>query len=345
MCCVRFCIALSLTQWQRLSTGVVGVKRFITVTPFRPSTAYVRRFVQQIPHALCHITPILCSSFLRLVRISLHQSLVPSLPVPTNTTTTSPPSSPISTMGELYRSRSMSYVRLLMAEESAYDSIRHLGDWGQLMVVDLAAVNVQAQLSERVTRLKKRIASCLYWEKRLETLRDTMKEYGVELPETTEDVSVVDVRQADVLEAAAGYIEPLDAAISKNIQFKKEQTANINGMTEMMHVIDAVLHPDSQSEAQRKRRRQQQSEEKGRERSANTSKQAYLRPAHPRLLSRVDVIPQLPTAHVRARPLLCALCMCVCVCVSLPRCLYAVVGTNRTAASRLPRRQSCWHRT
>ena len=167
-------------------------------------------------------------------------------------------------MGDLYRSRSMSYVRLLIAEESSYDTIRHLGDWGQLMVVDLSAAatastlsnsSSSGQLSERITRLKKRIGSCQYWEKRLDMLRDVMAEHGVELRAMADGARVgEDIRQADVLEAAAAYIEPLDAAISSNIHFKREQTHNIDSMTERMLVLDAVVHPDNQSDLQRRQR-------------------------------------------------------------------------------------------
>ena len=157
-------------------------------------------------------------------------------------------------MGDLYRSRSMSYVRLLIAEESSYDTIRQLGEWGGVQVVDLSVNSTTAQLSDRITRLKKRIAACQYWEKRLELLRDIMTEHGVELRAVVDDVRLVDVRQADVLEAAAAYIESLDAAVSKNIQFKREQTHNINRMSEMMHVLDSVVHPDGQSGAQRRQR-------------------------------------------------------------------------------------------
>ena len=167
-------------------------------------------------------------------------------------------------MGDMYRSRSMSYVRLLIAEESSHDTIRHLGDWGRLMVVDLSASNTAAQLSDRITRLKKRVGSCQYWEKRLDVLRDIMAEHGVELRALAdeEEQHVVDVRQADVLEAAAAYIEPLDAAVSKNIQFKREQTLNINSMTETMQVLDAMVHPESQSDAQRRQRRQREETER-----------------------------------------------------------------------------------
>lgn len=163
-------------------------------------------------------------------------------------------------MGSLYRSRTMSAVRLLMTEESAYDTIRHLGEWGHLMVVDLTAANPASQLSDRISRLKKRIGSCQYWEKRLQTLAGIMTEYGVELPDTVDEVRVVDVRRADVLEAAAAYIDPLDSAVSKNIQFKRDQTANIDSMIEAMYVLDALLHPDGQTAAQRRER--SQSEEK-----------------------------------------------------------------------------------
>ena len=208
-------------------------------------------------------------------------------------------------MADLYRSRTMSYVRLLIAEESAYDSIRHLGEWGQLQVADLTAANPASQLSERVTRLKKRIGGCQYWEKRLEMLRDVMAAHDVELRAVGDDVRVADVRTADALEAAAAYIDPLDAAVSKNIQFKREQTLNINRMVETMHVLDAVMHPDSRSDKARAQRRRRE-ESEGSVHSSPTTCVCLHKSA---------------AASTRRRWLMCVLCLC---CV-LPACLRRVV--------------------
>jgi vacuolar-type H+-ATPase subunit I/STV1 len=40
-------------------------------------------------------------------------------------------------MGTLYRSEPMTYVRLLMTEESAHDTIAEVGNFGKLHLVDV----------------------------------------------------------------------------------------------------------------------------------------------------------------------------------------------------------------
>ena len=145
-------------------------------------------------------------------------------------------------MASLYRSATMSYVRLLMTEETSYATIRQLGHWGHLHVVDLSASNPQAALSERVVRLKKRIAQCAYWEKRLDSLRELMAEYGVQLP-LEDEVDPQDATAADVLDSCTQFVEPLEAAISAHIVFRREQERSVGAMTEQLYVLDAVLHP------------------------------------------------------------------------------------------------------
>ena len=139
----------------------------------------------------------------------------------------------------------MSYVRLLMTEESAVPTLRCLGHWGHMDVVDLSASASSAaspSLSDRVVRLKKRIASAQYWEKRLEGLRDLMPSYGLHLP-TLEDIEVGDTTVGDVVDASTAFLEPLEAALSAHILFQREQQRSIGLMTEQMAVLDAVLHP------------------------------------------------------------------------------------------------------
>ena len=122
-------------------------------------------------------------------------------------------------------------------------TIRHLGDWGHLHIVDLSASTVQSSLSERVSRLKKRIASAQYWEKRLTGVKELMADYAVDLVPSPEDVEVREATAGDVLDGASQFLEPIEAALSKHILFKREQEKAIGDMTERMAVLEAVLHP------------------------------------------------------------------------------------------------------
>ena len=209
-------------------------------------------------------------------------------------------------MASLYRSSTMSYVRLLMTEEGAGLTIRQLGHWGHLHVVDLSSSTPAATFSERITRLKKRISTAQCWEKRLDSLRDLMPDYGVELP-LEDEVEVREATAGDVLDGGAGFVEPMEAAISKHILFKREQERAIGAMTEQLHVLDAVLHP-----TKTRQQRAQDAKARDEERSAahNTtatsdhiaraaSAQSPLPPPPPRLRCSASPLPSLVCSCVQ----------------------------------------------
>ena len=219
-------------------------------------------------------------------------------------------------MSSLYRSQTMSYVRLLLTEDSAVVTIRALGSWGHLHIVDLNAANAAAALSERVGRLKKRIALCQYWEKRLQSLRDLMPEYGVE-PLLEDEVSVsaaVEAAAGDVLEAVSGAVEPLEASLSKNIVFRREQTLAVSSMTEQLHVLSTIIDPQGTS------RRQRADEEKQPGYSAQT---AGARPLSPLCLHQLTRWRCLSAVRVRV--------------------VAAAVFMLTTAASRVRHQRCCQH--
>lgn len=48
-------------------------------------------------------------------------------------------------MSGLFRSEDMTYVRLIMSNDAAYDTVRELGKFAKLHVVDLAEAQLAAQ--------------------------------------------------------------------------------------------------------------------------------------------------------------------------------------------------------
>lgn len=140
-------------------------------------------------------------------------------------------------MSGLYRSEDMQYVRLLMTDDAAYPTIRELGNFGKLHVVDLTATRGEGQ-SELHTFYKKRVAACQFWERKLLSFRELFGQFAVVSPGY--GVTAVDHVYADVLEALNDFIEPQEEQITKNIVFKRQQATQVAELNERLTVLDYV---------------------------------------------------------------------------------------------------------
>lgn len=163
---------------------------------------------------------------------------------------TVPPSSrPVVVMSGLFRSEDMTYVRIIMNDDSAYDTVRELGKFKNLHVIDLsteatAAAHaggavVAASADSSYTYYKKRVAACQFWERKLGSFRETLAQYRVPLPDVLDPraVQVDDIRSADVVEDCRLYIEPVEQALTKNVIFRKEHKKLINEYLEYLQVL------------------------------------------------------------------------------------------------------------
>ena len=141
-------------------------------------------------------------------------------------------------MTNLYRSEPMSYVRLLMTTESSYETLNALGKWSMFHPVDLPSrsTDPQASLDERIAALKKSVASCAFWEKKLETIRVLCQQYDVDIP-SYEDVLVTENRMVDVVEEAFSFWNDIEQTLAKHVAFEKEQTQNTINVSEQLQCL------------------------------------------------------------------------------------------------------------
>src|SRR4051812_49039308 len=98
-------------------------------------------------------------------------------------------------MSGLFRSEDMTYVRVIMADDAAYDTVRELGKFQKLHVVDLSEGGAQAAAQAAAggmalaggessyTYYKKRVALCQFWERKFLSFRDAFKQFRVRLPD------------------------------------------------------------------------------------------------------------------------------------------------------------------
>jgi len=152
-------------------------------------------------------------------------------------------------MSGLFRSEDMTYVRLIMNDESAYDTVRELGKFKKLHILDLSAEGTAAagaapapvvsSAESSYTYYKKRVAVCQFWERKLLAFRDAFAQYHVKLPDAldTGSVRVEDVRCADVIEDCRAWLEPLESSLAKNVLFRRQHKQLINGYIEYLNVL------------------------------------------------------------------------------------------------------------
>lgn len=167
------------------------------------------------------------------------------------------------TMSSLFRSETMSYVRVLMSEEASIETLTAVGKFGSMQIIDLSmrsnqfyhqsnsqSINQQhSAINERRQRLKKRAVSCLAYEKRLQSLKDIFVQFDVELPDLIDiddeliNRSINEPSSIDSLDEAEKFLDPLESAVSSDILFKRHQTAAMNEMRERMQVIESIFLP------------------------------------------------------------------------------------------------------
>jgi len=151
-------------------------------------------------------------------------------------------------MSGLFRSEDMTYVRLIMNDDSAYDTVRELGKFKFLHVLDLSAEHlasqgaapaVAASTDSSYTYFKKRVALCQFWERKLQTFREAFQQYRIALPDVLDPdaVQVEDVRCADVVEDCRAFLEPIESSLAKNVMFRRQHKQLINGYVEYLNVL------------------------------------------------------------------------------------------------------------
>jgi len=144
-------------------------------------------------------------------------------------------------MTELFRSATMCYVRILLQDDSAVRLMRSLGHLGRLQIADLT--KKKDAFDDRHMRLKRRAASCMSAERRFDALRSLCETYSIVLP--APESSLYHDVGLDVLEDALQMIDPIEAALTANVLFKKQQSEVLFSLQERICVIWAVLRRQS----------------------------------------------------------------------------------------------------
>eukprot|EP00808_Paulinella_micropora_P009153 g32929.t1 len=135
-------------------------------------------------------------------------------------------------MGGLFRSQEMTYVRLLMTREAAPGIVRALGKAGFFHFVDLS--NDESP-SEAYLQNKQRVVNCVFWERKLNSFRDLMKEANVAAPPV--DTEPREMRVSDVLEDVQQFVENAMNELDQHLKSKGIYESSIHEQQELGHVL------------------------------------------------------------------------------------------------------------
>jgi hypothetical protein len=142
-------------------------------------------------------------------------------------------------MSYLYRSESMEYVSITMTNEVSYSTLQSLGYFSKLHIVDLNANNKETQSKQQIA-YKKRLADCLYWEKKLANFREEMAKHNIVLP--PDDIKTNEIQSPDLLDELQSFLDPLEKELVLSSAFQKDNNKQINEIIEKKHVLLVTQH-------------------------------------------------------------------------------------------------------
>lgn len=138
-------------------------------------------------------------------------------------------------MGDLLRSETMTYVSLTMTNDSAHSTINALGKFSYLHIVDLNAGGKEAP-SKQYQTYKKRLADCVFWEKKLQYFRDEMGRRGVFVP--GDDLYTPnEFKTADVVEDVQQFLDPIEQELVVSATFQKDNNRQRCELIERTHIF------------------------------------------------------------------------------------------------------------
>ena len=147
--------------------------------------------------------------------------------------------SSIISSGSLYRSEDMLYVRLLMSDDAAYDTIKQLGVYGQLHIIDLSHQSNQESINggnnDRIMQYKKRVQNSVYYEKKLLSLHRSFVEYNIDTPSI--DTVPQSIHTNDIIDYCHANVEPIESQFMQNVLFKKQQLNSINKLLARLNIV------------------------------------------------------------------------------------------------------------
>lgn len=138
-------------------------------------------------------------------------------------------------MAYLLRSQDMAYVKITMVNEAATAVVMEMGKFGKLHLTDLSE---RDHPTPQFVNFKKRVAQCVFWEKKLQAFRDVTERYNVPIPKG----QPLEVKHTgDKLVQIQDFLEPLEKELTMNIQYVEQTTTDMLRKREFLQVL-RVFH-------------------------------------------------------------------------------------------------------
>lgn len=135
----------------------------------------------------------------------------------------------------MFRSQDMQYVHITMTNESAHNTVRELGLFGKLHIVDLSAGKEIP--SKQHFAYKKRVADCLYWEKRLSNLEEEINRQNIPLPLRDDELRRDNGRVGDAIDTVQQYLDPIEREYTLGVNVLREARAQRAALVERRYVL------------------------------------------------------------------------------------------------------------
>lgn len=162
---------------------------------------------------------------------------------------------------ELFRSEDMTYVSITMTNDSAHATVKEIGKFKLMHVVDLGASEGQAPSKEH-THYKKRLGDLQLWERKLNTLAEELTHFDIpnEGARTNVDYVPQEIKTADILTSVQQLVEPVERELNANVNFLKENRRLIAQQIERRHTLTLTKDLDLAGQARRLARRAAEAE-------------------------------------------------------------------------------------
>eukprot|EP00456_Euglypha_rotunda_P093824 TRINITY_DN9923_c0_g2_i1.p1 TRINITY_DN9923_c0_g2~~TRINITY_DN9923_c0_g2_i1.p1 ORF type:complete len:230 (-),score=43.56 TRINITY_DN9923_c0_g2_i1:11-610(-) len=124
----------------------------------------------------------------------------------------------------------MLFVRLLMTDESAHETVKALGEFGMFHFVEVEG----SQQSDQYMAYKKRVAICSSWEKRLHDFTKSMVQNDVQVPGPEVRPQLL---HGDVVVGAKTFVEAVEHELEQHLESKKQFETLVNEAREKKQVL------------------------------------------------------------------------------------------------------------
>eukprot|EP00823_Brevimastigomonas_motovehiculus_P006115 TRINITY_DN486_c0_g1_i1.p1 TRINITY_DN486_c0_g1~~TRINITY_DN486_c0_g1_i1.p1 ORF type:complete len:951 (-),score=292.71 TRINITY_DN486_c0_g1_i1:134-2986(-) len=136
----------------------------------------------------------------------------------------------------LFRSREMSYVSIVVPDQIAPRTMAAIGEFGKLHPVDLSQQQMGSQ-SKQYLYLKKRLADCGFWERKLQWFIDNAESNHVVVPRADPDQRLP-YQRGDVLSEIKTKLEPLENDLKNALACQIDIRQQICRLEEGAYVLD-----------------------------------------------------------------------------------------------------------